>query len=404
MFSTLSFRSIGREEKMGRTQKNSGRGFSLIELLVSMAVGMIVIGTAVQLFSRGMSATFVVSQRAEMQQDIRAASNLLLKDISLAGAGMPAGQAVPLPSGTGIRPIYGCDQAGNCIPGGGVAYPCSTNVGPCFPTLYGVIPGWRLGITPPGSPNPSDIITVVYTDTVFALNCYTVTFPGGGAINPVTFTAPAPVPPTCVLPAGLVAPQAVNDPVVGLKAGDLVLFQNTLAAGSGQAIAEVSTAGGGGPYAVTFVNADPLQLNQSAATAGDLKQIITGANTTATRIFVVTYFLRILPDPLGVGPGIPVLMRQVNGQSAVPVAENVVNLQFTYDTYDALGNLLNAQGNAGYPATPLNLIRKINVVHLTIRGQLSGAGSVSDDTRGYQSFDFQTSISARNLSFQNRYF
>jgi prepilin-type N-terminal cleavage/methylation domain-containing protein len=388
---------------MGRTQTNSGRGFTLIELLVSLAVGMIVLGAALQLFSQGMAATFVVSQRAEMQQDIRAASGLLLKDIALAGSGMPSGQTVSLPSG-GVRPIYGCDQVGNCIPGGGIAYPCSTNVGPCFPTLYGIIPGWQLGITVPGNPTPSDVITVVYTDTVFPLNLYCATFPAGGAVNPVTFTAPVPAPAPCVLPVGVAAPQAVTDPVVGLKAGDLLLFQNTLASGSGQAIAEVSNAGGGGPYTVNFLDADPLQLNQSGAAAGDLKQIIAGNNTTATRIFVISYYLRLLPDPLGVGPGVPVLMRQVNGQLPVPVAENVVNMQFTYDTYAADGTLLNARGDAGYPGTPLNLIRKINVVHMTIRGQRSGVGSVAESTRGYQSFDFQTSISARNLSYQNRYF
>jgi hypothetical protein len=106
---------------------------------------------------------------------------------------------------------------------------------------------------------------------------------------------------------------------------------------------------------------------------------------------------------LGVGPGIPVLMRQVSGHLPVPVAENVANLQFTYDTYDALGNLLNAVGNAGYPGTSLNLIRKVNVTHLTIRGQISGARSYLMTTNGYQSYDFQTSISARNLSYQNRY-
>jgi prepilin-type N-terminal cleavage/methylation domain-containing protein len=389
---------------MERTQTNPVRGFTLIELLVSLAVGMIVIGAAVQLFSQGMAATFVVSQRAEMQQDVRAASGLLVKDIGLAGAGMPAGVSLALPAGTGTRPIFGCNQLGACMPGGGIAYPCSTNVGPCFPTLYGVIPGWKLGITPPGSATPSDVITVVYSDTVFALNCYKVTFPGGGAINPVTFTSPVPVPATCALPPGIVAPQAVTDPVVGLKPGDVLLFQNTLATGTGQAIAEVSTAAGGGPYTVTFADGDPLQLNQSAATSGDLKQIITGANTTATRIFVITYYLRLLPDPLGVGPGIPVLMRQVNGQTAVPVAENVVNMQFTFDTYDANGNLLNSRGDAGYPASSLNLIRKINIVHLTIRGQQSGVGSSSENTKGYQSFDFQTSMSARNLSYQNRYF
>lgn len=389
---------------MGRTSTNSSCGFTLVELMVSLALGMLVVGTAVKLFSQGLNATFVVSQRAEMQQDLRAASNLLLKDISLAGAGMPPGQGVALPA-TATKPIYGCDQVGNCIPGGGIAYPCSTNVGPCIPTLYGVIPGWQLGITPPGSPVKSDVITVVYSDQVFALNCYAVTFPAGGAVNPVTLTAPpVPPPPTCVLPAGLVNPQAVNDAVVGLKAGDLILFQNTLAAGSGQAIAEVSNvSAGGSPYQVNFLDGDPLQLNQSGAASGDLKQILAGANTTATRIFVISYYLKLLPDPLGVGPGVPVLMRQVNGQLPVPVAENVANLQFTYDTYDANGNLLNAQGDAGYPGTSLNLIRKINVTHLTIRGQLSGARSYLASTNGYQSFDFQTSISARNLSYQNRY-
>jgi hypothetical protein len=96
-------------------------------------------------------------------------------------------------------------------------------------------------------------------------------------------------------------------------------------------------------------------------------------------------------------------MRQVSGHLPVPVAENVANLQFTYDTYDALGNLLNAVGNAGYPGTSLNLIRKVNVTHLTIRGQISGARSYLMTTNGYQSYDFQTSISARNLSYQNRY-
>lgn len=387
---------------MGHMSKKSGGGFTLIELLLSLALGVLVLGAAVNVFSRGLNATFVVSQRAEMQQDLRAASNILLKDISLAGAGLPPGQGVALPQ-TGTKPIYGCDQVGNCIPGGGIAYPCSTNVGPCIPTLYGIIPGWQLGIIPPGSVTPTDIITIVYSDSVFALNCYTVTFPVGGGVNPVTFTAPVPTPPTCSLPPGLVNPQAVDDPVVGLTAGDLVLFQNTLPTGAGQAIAEVSNAAGGGPYTVNFLNGDPLNMNQSGAPAGDLAQIVTGANTTATRIFVISYYLKLLPDPTGVGPGVPVLMRQVNGHLPVPVAENAVNLGFTYDTYDAAGNLLNAQGNAGYPGTSLNLIRKINLAHLTIRGQQSGASSALMITKGYQSFDFQTSISARNLSYQNRY-
>jgi prepilin-type N-terminal cleavage/methylation domain-containing protein len=399
---------------MRRTSANSSRGFTLIELLVSLAVGALVVGSAVKLFTQGMNATFVVSQRAEMQQDLRASSDMLFKDISLAGAGLPSGAGIALPSGTAIRPIYGfapsCAAKNNCVPGNGIAYPCSSALTlPCLPTLYGLVPGYRLGITVPGSPNPSDVITVVYTDTVFALPCYTVT---NIAANAITLQLPAVLPATCILTPPLVAPQAVLTVPPAppeLVPGDLVLVQSTVAGNSANAIGEVTnvTANGGNNYTVAFANGDPLNLNQNAATGGDLKQLVNAAppaTATATRILAISYYLWMMPDPLGVGVGTPTLMRQVNGQTPVPVQEGVMNLQFTYDTYDAAGKLLNALGDGGYSTgTSFNLIRKINLVHLTTRTQISGARSGLMTTNGYQTFDTQTSISARNLSYQNRY-
>jgi len=401
---------------MGRTSANSSRGFSLIELLVALAVGSLVVGAAVQLFSQGMAATFVVSQRAQMQQDLRASSDLLLKDISLAGAGLPSGTSITLPSQLG-KPIYGfapsCGGLNNCAPGGGIAYPC-TAVGaiPCNPTMYGLIPGYQLGIKVPGSPTPSDVITVVYTDTVFALPCYTiqVIIPTGVNVQlPV-----APLPASCILAPPLVAPQPVvtNPPTAGgLTPGDLILFQSSVAGNTAVAVGEVTTVNvnGGGNYSINFAPVDTLNMNQPAAPANSLAQLACALGTcpptaTATRIFVVSYYLWMMPDPLGVGPGTPTLMRQVNGQTPVPVEEGVVNLQFTYDTYDSSGNLLNASGDGGYSTgTSFNLIRKINLVHLTTRNQVAGAKSGLMMSSGYQAFDTQTSISARNLSYQNRY-
>jgi prepilin-type N-terminal cleavage/methylation domain-containing protein len=394
---------------MSRTSTNSSRGFTLIELLVSLAVGTLVVGAAVQLFSQGMNATFVVSQRAEMQQDLRASSNLLLKDISLAGAGLPQAQGLSLPA-TGVKPIYGyapsCVAKNNCVPGGGIAYPCSSLAGACTPTLYGLIPGFRLGITPPGNANPSDVITIVYTDSVFALNCYQLT-----SITATTavFLLPVPLPASCILPPGLPAPQAVTDGVVGLTVGDVVLFQGT----GGPVVAEVSDVpidNGGGQYTVKFNVGDTLNLNQPAAASSNLVQMankppaLPPTTDTATRIFVISYYLWMMPDPLGVGPGTPTLMRQVNGHTPTPVGEGVVNLQFTYDTYNTNGTLLNASGDGGYSTgTSFNLIRKINLVHLTTRSQVAGAKTGLMTTNGYQTFDTQTSISARNLSYQNRY-
>jgi hypothetical protein len=400
---------------MGRKSANSSGGFSLVELLVALGVGALIVGSAVQLFTQGMNATFIVSQRAEMQQDLRASSDLLFKDISLAGAGLPSATGILLPDQAG-KPIYGwapsCAATNNCAPGNGIAYPC-TSVGaiPCNPTLYGLIPGYRLGIIVPGSPNPSDVITVVYTDNVFALPCYTVQ-----TITATSVTLqlpPPPLPSTCILTPPLVAPQAINAQAVGLTPGDLILVQSTVAGNSATAVGEVTgvVANGGGNYTVAFAGGDTLNMNQPAALAGDLAQLVCvtpaspcPATASATRLFAISYYLWMMPDPLGVGVGTPTLMRQVNGQTPVPVQESVVNLQFTYDTYNAAGALLNAVGDGGYSTgTSFNLIRKINLVHLTTRSQVSGARSSLMITNGYQTFDTQTSISARNLSYQNRY-
>jgi prepilin-type N-terminal cleavage/methylation domain-containing protein len=396
---------------MGQPTKSRARGFTFIELMVSMALGLLIVGAAVKLFSQGVDATWVVSQRAEMQQDLRAVQNMLTKDISLAGAGLAGGQGISLVSG-GVAPIYGCDQTGlksGCPPNGGVKYPCASIVGACIPTLYGVIPGFALGITPPGSATISDLITVTYSDTIFALNCYTVTFTAPG--NVVTLTAPAnPPPASCILPPGLTFPQNIDNTAVGLQPGDVIFLQNSA---KGPAIAEVTGVAGKapGPWTVTFANGDPLNLNQ-AGNNNDLTQIsgftaLGGASTVGTvanRIFVVTYYLQVNPDPTGVTKGTPVLMRQVNGLTAVPASENIINTQFTYDTYAADGTLLNQLPDGGESlGVSLNLIRKINIAHLTIRSQLDGSRSSLFATNGFQGYDVQTSISARNLSYQNRY-
>jgi hypothetical protein len=81
-----------------------------------------------------------------------------------------------------------------------------------------------------------------------------------------------------------------------------------------------------------------------------------------------------------------------------------VNFQFTYDTYNTDGTLLANVGDGGYSAgVSYNLIRKINVIHMSIRSTMSGARTALMATKGYQTFDFQTSISARNSAYQNRY-
>jgi prepilin-type N-terminal cleavage/methylation domain-containing protein len=379
----------------------SSRGFTFIELMAALSLGLLVVGLAVKLFGQGVDATWVISQRAEMQQDLRAVQDMLTKDISLAGAGLPIGQGVPLASGTGTSPIYGCDQTGTaagCPPNGGVNYTCA-GLCPGISTLYGIMPGFALGVTPPGATLKTDLITLSYSDVILALNCYNVSIL---TVTTAQFTVQNPLSSTCVLPPGALVPQAVNDPVVGLTPGDVVLFQGTQGTNTFYAAGEVTNVSNGPTYVVTFGSPDALHMNQPGA-ANDLSNYIGATSIVANRIFVVTYYMKIQPDPLG-ATGIPVLMRQVSGHTAVPVAENIINTQYTYDTYNSSGQLLSNQGDGGESAgISLNLIRKTNIAHLTIRSQLSGARSALYATAGYQGFDVETSISARNVSYQNRY-
>jgi prepilin-type N-terminal cleavage/methylation domain-containing protein len=405
---------------MKQASRSSSRGFTLIELMMALCLGVLVTGCAVKLYSYGVDATWVVEQRAELQQDLRAAETMLLKDISLAGAGLTgiSGENIPLPSASG-SPTYGCSAGPVCPPNGALNYP---TIAGGAPTLYPIMPGFARGITPPGGAVASDIITVVYTDTNLALNCYSgpsgtvsatnnaISFNATG--NVLTFTAPTnPPPASCVLPTGLIYPQALNNTANGLQAGDLVMVgpntAGTVAVGEVTAVAgPTGAAAPDNQYVITFANGDTLNLNQSGQT-NDLTALAPAgggqvANLQANRIFVITYYLKNWTD--AAGNVTTILYRQVNGQAAVPLVDNVANMQFTYDTYNSNGTLLNASGDGGESlAISPNLIRKVNIMHVTVHGQLYGTRSALMATQGFQSFDVQTSISARNMSYNNRY-
>src|SRR5258705_8590079 len=88
-----------RATVMQKANRNSG--FTLIELMVSVALGLLVMAALGTLFKSGMDATLVVTQRAELQQNMRAAIELLSKDIGMAGLGPPAG-GIQIPSRAGF--------------------------------------------------------------------------------------------------------------------------------------------------------------------------------------------------------------------------------------------------------------------------------------------------------------
>src|SRR5271169_5730670 len=114
-----------------KTQTQNGHGFTLLELMVSMALGLIVMAAMTSLFKTGLNSTMLVTQRAETKQNMRAAIDLMVKDISMAGAGLPSG-GIQLPTGAGASAVnFGCDQGGIChVPA--FNYPANY--------MYGIIP------------------------------------------------------------------------------------------------------------------------------------------------------------------------------------------------------------------------------------------------------------------------
>lgn len=388
---------------MNSATNKSDRGFTLTELLISMAVGLVVMTGATQLFKTGMDATMVITQRGEMQENVRAALNLIAKDASMAGSGLPSGGlALPYGAGNAGGSVIGVDRTGKAwINNNG--YPTYTYAGPPAVVysnyMFGLIPGATNGMEKGGPTSvpamtasgvKPDSVTFIYVDYSFPLNQYTVTFPDttGSSIDLAPPAAP---------PAGFPAILSPN----GIVLGDLILLSN----GRGAAMGEVTGIPPGGG-SLTFANLDALNINQSGASFGNIKYIDpcfysagacagagvgTDKSTIAYRVYAVTYFLEV-----PAAGQTPRLMRQVNSQPAIPVADNIIALQVTYDLCTAAlaAGCAGQENPIGAGFSP-NQIEKVNI---SVTGQ-----SMTNYGNKSKSMALVTSVSTRNLTFTNTY-
>lgn len=384
---------------MSKFPRKKQRGFSLLEMMVALALGTIVLGAAVQMYIQSVAATFTVSERAEMQQDFRAASNMMTKDLSLAGAGLGPSAAIQLPTSS-TYPVYGCDQTSTCyINGGSLQYPKQSGT----PYLYGLLTGYNQGPTLLTAQGATDTITSIYSDSTFYLDCYTATLASATTVTFVVNAGGA----SCTVPSGGTI-QNVNDSAVGLTAGDLVLFQ----LGTKQIVAEVtgavasSVSGGVTTYTVPFAANDVLKMNQGSTVPYSLANQTVGTAGYANRLLVITYYIDNTVTP-------PRLMRQISGHTPMPVAENAVYLKFTYNlfntTTDTAAVGCQNPGATSDGCTPAgsssgllpNQITQINIQNMAMNSSQVGVQNGVGAT--YQRADLQTSVCPRNLTYVNDY-
>jgi prepilin-type N-terminal cleavage/methylation domain-containing protein len=344
---------------MAHHDMRSERGFSLVEMLITLTVTLVIMAGAFRAYDDGRKVVAAGTTLADVNQDLRSTVNLISRDLIQTGRELPNG-GIPMPSGTGSVPVLRPGPLGPT--GGGLTFPVSFDG-----VLPAICPGPDLGPVINGV--TTDILTNLMADSTLALNQYPLaSVQADGSRMTVD------------------ARTNINDAATGLRAGDLIWFTNAV----GDAIQTVTRVQGQDVY---FDANDPFLFNQRTAAAGTILNIKSGTTfppTSATRVIMITYYI----DAVSV-PGQFRLTRQVGFGTPRLIAMGIDNMQVTYDIVDGVTNPVN-QPDAVDPYNPVQ-IRKVNLF-LAGRSELR-----TTQTQAPLRLSVATQVSLRAMSFVDRY-
>jgi prepilin-type N-terminal cleavage/methylation domain-containing protein len=351
-------------------------GYSLTELLVSMAVLTIVMGSTLAGLADVMKGNEMVMTISSMNNALRAGMDIMVRDMLQAASGLPSSKTVLIPSGGGSARVR--------LPG-----PPGTNfqtaAGDAF--LSAVIP-WNGG-GPVINGVATDVVTILTADNAFLEVGLTAV-----ANSQVTVAA---------------GPNLGAGPDRVL-AGQLMMISK----GSTNTLVQV-TAVDAGARVLTFADGDSLRLNQAGAASGNLPALnatapVNDASATRiTRMRMLTYYIDNVTDPAR-----PRLVRRINNGDPMTfnntlgtaVAVDTWDMQFTYDISNGTNNpggveMSAADMGAGGACAPdpcaTTQIRKINLT-LTSRSP----NQVSGQTR-FMTNTLRSQVSLRAMAFVDRY-
>jgi len=373
-------------------------GFSLLELMVSMAITVTVVGAATAALLQAQHATTAVAMRANTQENLRAGMHFMVRDIAQAGEGIPQG---------GISIPYNATSLVN-RPGIAGTFPTS------YTALPAITPGWQLGqfataVDPSTnaalvSPTRTDVINILYNDDtlVDAANNHLYSFPivqaapavpvCAGVISPtgafVTMT------PACFAMPGVVQP---------ITAGNLIMFHNQ----NGTAVEYVTSVAGN---TINFAAGDPAGLNQTGKANGTVANLGPAGvfpPTTITRVWMVSYYVDFT------NPQVPQLVRQVNYPNypaAAPanppqvIADMIEALSFSYDltgSSDPVGTYPLGPGNASTPILP-DTPGQIRAVNAFLAGRSENVYTAQSNPQ-FMRNNLSTQVCVRSLAFTNQF-
>jgi type II secretory pathway pseudopilin PulG len=401
---------IDQASTSGRHPREAG--FTIIELIITMGIMLAVLAGATQIMTSAMRSEEAAKDMLDMNSHLRAAMDLVQRDMLQVGQGLPVGRRIGIPNGNGANPIVrpGPAQSGPCA---GVSF---------FPpdsTLPALSVGAGLG--PPLNGECTDIITTLSADNLFLQ-------PDNQPVNVVAISANGT---TATIHDSINISDDPDANFDNLHKGDLLM----LAKGNTSVLMQVTAVNG---QVVTFGTDpadDPLGLNQFdtntdednefIGTINDLKVlapadpdapvVVNGVQqrgpTQATRIRMVTYFVDV--DTV---PEVPRLVRIVGGEQANAIGLGVSALRLTYDIADGVNNPagvrmndddLDGSGACDNPQTAEaepcseNQIRKVNIL-MSMRA--NGDGNPTGLGGGRQAQNtLYTQVSLRSMAFVDRY-
>lgn len=86
-------------------RRPSDAGFTLLELLVAMTIMLVVLAGTTQIMTSAMNSTAAAKHMLDMNSHLRAAMDLMQRDLLQVGQGLPVGRRVGIPNGPGATAI-----------------------------------------------------------------------------------------------------------------------------------------------------------------------------------------------------------------------------------------------------------------------------------------------------------
>ena len=373
-------------------------GFTITEMMVSTAVVLMVLAGALTTFRNALAINDSAAQLADANQNLRAGTNQLVRDLLMAGRIIGAA-GVSMPTGAGITYLRPGPVALNFDM---ISDNDSTLQLPSIST------GYQLGPTINNS--KTDIITIMTVDEFMPVVTTPVTTAGSPA--QATISANGTSIQFAATSQWLDGDTVLDTPKI--KVGDLVLYVGQ----NGSAIQTVTS--------IDLVNKilnfasgdavnDYFHFNQPNATTGVTRPLAwlkdpSGAalpgnqawqaapSSTPVTLFkalMITYYVDNTTTP-----GTPRLTRVVNHFPPQALAGVVEDLDLTYDLYDGVVNPT-AVTNLPYTLNGVTYtesqIRKVNI-HVGVRSE-----TISKPTQDYVRNHITTSVNVRSLAAVDKY-